>query len=160
MKEELPKIIIEILRKHNQTISIAESCTGGLLSYQFTKICGASDVFVGSVVSYQNDAKIRALNVDKNLIDLYSPYSNEVVNAMLQGVMRLMDSTFALATSGIASGSDFGSIKVGSVFIGIKERNKDSIIIKKEFSGNRGEVQSKACDAAMELLYMNIDKTH
>ena len=68
--KDLSKIVIEILRNNNQTISIAESCTGGLLSYQFTKISGASDVFIGSVVSYQNLAKTKILGVKKELIDL------------------------------------------------------------------------------------------
>ena len=160
MKEDLPKIIIEILRKNNQTLSIAESCTGGLLSYQFTKISGASNVFVGSVVSYQNLAKMRILGVKQELLDLHSPYSNEVVESMLIGVMKLSDSTFGLATSGLASGSDFRDIKVGNVFIGFKEKNKDSIIIKEFFKGNREEVQLSATNAAIELLYKNIDKTH
>lgn len=158
--KDLSKIVIEILRNNNQTISIAESCTGGLLSYQFTKISGASDVFIGSVVSYQNLAKTKILGVKKELIDLYSPYNNEVIEAMLQGIINLTDSNFALATSGLADGSDFGDIKVGNVFIGIKERGKDSIIIKREFKGNRKEVQLKASNAAIELLYANIDKTH
>ena len=160
MKEDLSKIIIEILIKNNQTLSIAESCTGGLLSYQFTKISGASAVFVGSVVSYQNLAKMKILKVKKELLNKYSPYSNEVIEAMLEGIMKLTDSTFGLATSGLASGSDFRDIKVGNVFIGFKEKNKDSIIIKKEFKGNRQEVQLGAANTAIKLLYKNIDKMH
>ncbi|RDU57430.1 CinA family protein [Helicobacter sp. MIT 99-5507] len=160
MREDLSKIVIEIFKKSNQTLSIAESCTGGLLSYQFTKISGASNVFVGSVVSYQNLAKMKILGVKKELLDLYSPYSNEVIEAMLQGIMNLTDSTFGLATSGLASGSNFRDIKVGDVFIGFKERNKDSIIIKKEFKGSREEVQLSASNVAIELLYNNIDKKY
>lgn len=156
INKSLPSLIINILRSNNQTLSIAESCTGGLLSYQFTKIIGASDVFVGSVVSYQNDAKVKILNVDKNLILSYSPYSNEVVEEMLQGIINLTDSTFAIATSGIASGNNFRDIKVGTVFIGIKERLKDSIIVKKEFKGSREEVQFAASNMAVELLYNRI----
>ncbi len=153
VNKQLSLLIIEMLRNNKQTLSIAESCTGGLLSYQFTKIIGASDVFIGSVISYQNNAKIKMLGIDSNLIDIYSPYSNEIVDRMLQGVIKLTDSTFAIATSGLASGDDFNNIKVGTVFIGLKEKNAESVIIKKEFNGSREEVQLAASNAAVELFY-------
>lgn len=156
MKQGLSKIVIDLLRENKQTLSIAESCTGGLLSYQFTKISGVSDVFVGSVVSYQNDSKIKILNIDKNLLDLHSPYSSEVVEGMLQGIINLTDSTFAIATSGLASGNNFRDIEVGSVFIGIKKKNEDSIIIKEKFNGSREFVQLAASNMAIELLYKRI----
>ena len=153
VNKQLSLLIIEMLRNNKQTLSIAESCTGGLLSYQFTKIIGASDVFIGSVISYQNNAKIKMLGIDSNLIDIYSPYSNEIVDRMLPGVIKLTDSTFAIATSWLASGDDFNNIKVGTVFIGLKEKNAESVIIKKECNGSREEVQLAASNAAVELFY-------
>ena len=154
----MTKLIIEILRKSKQTLSIAESCTGGLLSYQFTKINGVSDIFICSVVSYQNIAKSKMLNIESSLIDVYSPYSREVVDAMLNGIIELTDSTFAIATSGLASGSSFKNIKVGTVFIGIKKKNMQSVIIKNEFEGKREEVQLAASIAAVELFYRILTK--
>ncbi|RAX51637.1 hypothetical protein CCY99_08745 [Helicobacter sp. 16-1353] len=151
--KDLSKIIIETLIQRKQTLSIAESCTGGFLSYQFTKIIGASNVFIGSVISYHNDAKIKILNVKEESIDKYTPYSNEVVNEMLNGIMSLTNSTYAIATSGIAGPSGGDKINpIGSVYIGLKKNNGETRIIKTIFDGNREEIQVKSSLHALRLL--------
>lgn len=153
----LVQSIIDILVRKKESVSIAESCTGGLLSYQFTRLSGASSVFVGSVISYQNNAKVKILGVAESTITEFSPYSNEVVEQMLDGILGLTDSTYALATSGIAGPSGGNDTNpVGSVYIGAKKRFQQSSIIKVKFDGNREAVQSQASRCALELLYQLI----
>lgn len=151
--EDLSEIIIKILTEKKQTLSIAESCTGGLLSYQFTKINGASNVFIGGIISYQNDAKIKILGVKEEVINIYTPYSNEVVNEMLDGVINLTNSTYAIATSGIAGPSGGDDMNpIGSVYIGLKRKNGEINIKKTIFEGSREEIQSKSSLYALELF--------
>lgn len=147
------RLIIERLKARGETLSIAESCTGGLLGYQFAKIPGASSVFVGGVVSYQNAAKIQILGVEKAVLDAHTPYSNEVVSQMLDGITRLTDSHYAIATSGIA-GPDGGTSEnpVGSVYIGVKSPSGVLALQRKIFIGNREEIQLQATQCALKML--------
>lgn len=151
----LSKSIIDTLYGNKQTLSIAESCTGGLLSYSLTRISGASNIFKGGIISYQNYAKTHILGVKKQTINSYTPYSNEVVDEMLNGIIGLLDSTFAIATSGIADGGaeiikEDSNNPVGSVYVGFKKKGAESKIIKVVFKGNREEVQASASLYAME----------
>lgn len=150
----LSAIIINTLSARNQTLSIAESCTGGLLSYQFTQISGASNVFLGSVVSYSNNAKIKILGVKEQTLKVHTPYSNEVVSEMLDGIMNLTNATYVVATSGVAgpSGGDFKN-PIGSVYIGLKNSDGETKIIHHIFKGNRKEIQLESSLYALELLF-------
>ena len=147
------KAIIDFLAKENKSIAIVESCTGGLINYTFSQISGASSVFRGGIVSYQNEVKIAVLGVDERILAQKSAYSVEVVDLMLTQICEIMDSDFAIATSGIA-GPNGGSVEmpVGSVFVGVKKRGEKSVIKKEIFSGNRVEIQSKATQFAMYLF--------
>lgn len=147
------KAIIDFLAKENKSIAVVESCTGGLINYAFSQISGASSVFRGGIVSYQNEIKIAVLGVDERILAQKSAYSVEVVDLMLMRICEIMDSDFAIATSGIA-GPNGGSVEmpVGSVFVGVKKRGEKSVIKKEIFSGNRVEIQSKATQFAMDLF--------
>lgn len=145
--------IIEFLKEQNKSIAIVESCTGGLLNYQLSKISGASCVYRGGLISYQNIIKNKILGIDSKILDKYSPYSFEVVEAMLDGIINLMDCDFAIATSGVA-GPSGGDTKnpIGSIYIGIKQRGEDSIKTKQLFSGDRESIQLQASIFALEFF--------
>lgn len=145
--------IIEFLAREGKTIAIAESLTGGLLCYEFAKVAGASGVFRGGIVCYQNEIKIAVLGVDEQILAQKSAYSVEVVDLMLGQICEIMDSDFAIATSGIA-GPSGGSVEmpVGSVFFGVKMRGEKSVIKKEIFSGTRANIQKLAVDSAIGLF--------
>lgn len=145
--------IIEFLTRKNKTIAVAESCTGGLINYAFSQISGASSVFRGGIVCYQNEIKSRILDIDSQILAQKSAYSVEVVDLMLMRIATIMQSDFAIATSGIA-GPSGGTLEnpVGTIFVGVKECGKKSIIKKTHFSGSRIAIQAKATQFALELF--------
>ena len=145
--------IVEFLRKNAKSIAIAESLTGGGLGYEFAKVAGVSGVFRGGIICYQNAVKINVLGVNERILEQKSAYSFEVVDLMLGRICEVVDSDFAIATSGIA-GPNGGSAEmpVGSVFIGVKSRTENSIIKKEIFSGNRLEVQRLTIKSALGLF--------
>lgn len=147
------KVIIDFLARTNKSIAIAESCTGGLINYTFSQISGASSVFRGGIVCYQNEIKSRILGIDSQILAQKSAYSVEVVDLMLMRIATTMQSDFAIATSGIA-GPSGGTLEnpVGTIFVGVKECGKKSIIKKVHFNGNRIEIQTKATKFALELF--------
>ena len=85
----LEETIFELLDKQNLTISIAESCSGGLASDLITNISGSSKIFKGSIVSYSNESKISLLNVSKESIQKFGAVSNQVAKEMAIGVRKI-----------------------------------------------------------------------
>lgn len=145
----------ERLKRNNQTITCAESCTGGLISSMITEISGSSSIFRGSVITYCNEIKEQELGVKKETMIEFGVVSCEVVDQMLQGVLKKFDADYAVAVSGIA-GPNGGTIKkpVGTVAIGVmaKKENLKNIAIF-HFIGNRKEVQLQAAKTALKLIF-------
>jgi nicotinamide-nucleotide amidase len=106
--EKLEAIIGELLVKKKATLSTAESCTGGTISQMIVSVPGASRYFLGSLVAYSDDIKIRILGVDKALIETHGAVSQQVAGSMAEKVRELCRSDYAIATSGIA-GRDGGT---------------------------------------------------
>lgn len=116
----LEEVIGNLLKNASKTISIAESCTGGMIAQKITSVAGSSAYFKGAVVAYANEIKTNVLNVNSTLIESYGAVSEEVACAMAKGVRELMQTDIAISTTGIA-GPDGGSDEkpVGTVWIGI-----------------------------------------
>ncbi len=123
--EDLEKAIGRLLKENNLTVSVAESCTGGLISHLFTKVAGCSAYFMGSVVSYSNEAKMKVLGVKKETLQEHGAVSEETIKEMAEGVRNLLNTDFGLATSGIA-GPDGGTPEkpVGTVWIACASKNR------------------------------------
>ncbi|PAF46563.1 hypothetical protein BKH46_07040 [Helicobacter sp. 12S02634-8] len=145
--------IIKTLQTNHQSIATAESCTGGLLAYQFTAIAGASEVFLGGIVSYTDKIKHQCLGVPKELLECYGAVSEPVVRAMLEGVFRVFGVTYAMATSGVA-GPSGGSAQnpVGTVYIGVQRYGLEPIVERHLLTGERKEIQHQSCQIALERL--------
>lgn len=113
----LEEAVIKLLKKKHQTLSIAESCTGGMISSRLVNIPGASEVFLGAIVAYNNSVKRNILNVSNKILEKYGAVSQQCVAEMAEGVRKIMKSDLALAVSGIA-GPTGGSEKkpVGTVY--------------------------------------------
>lgn len=150
--DDLSKNIINTLIKNNKKIILAESCTGGLISNELSKINDASKVFLGAYISYTKDTKKIMLNVKDKDITKYTPYSKQIVKQMLNGAIKNTNADFALATSCIAGPNGAINNKpVGTTYIGIM--HNDIIKIKKSFFfGNRIDIQYQAAMHSLELL--------
>lgn len=145
--------IIQFLANTKNTISIVESCSGGLLNYEFSKISGASNVYRGGIISYQNEIKQNVLGIDKEILEEKTAYSFEVLSLMLDGILKMMKSDFAIATSGIA-GPSGGTIEnpIGSVYIGVKKRGENAVMKKYHFKGSRLNIQKSTVKSALVLF--------
>ena len=119
------KYLIKILTKKKLKISFAESCTGGLLASTITSISGASKVFNLGLVTYSNQAKIKVLKVNKNIIKRYGAVSHECCTAMVKNLSKISKANINVSITGIA-GPKGGTKKkpVGLVYIGVKKGNK------------------------------------
>ena len=119
-KDELEEVIGRILTERKETVSVAESCTGGYLGHQFTKVSGSSAYFMGGILSYDNAVKINQLGVKQETLNNYGAVSEQTVIEMSENVRKLMKTTYGLATSGVAGPSGGTPEKpVGTIWIAI-----------------------------------------
>src|SRR5690606_30720979 len=150
--------VAKLLNNSKQTLSVAESCTGGKLAETFTAIPGASGFFNGGVVTYATQAKIDVLNIDKSIIDKHSVVSAAVAEAMALSAKNMFKTDFALSTTGNAGPTKGDSdAEIGTVFIGLAT---PTAVFSKEFSlGNhRDKVVNKAVNKALEMLFKEFSK--
>lgn len=113
------KSIIEILKSRGETVSVAESLTGGGLGHALTQVPGASEVFLGGVIAYTSDVKVNILGVQQKTIDQHTVVSEEVAIEMAQGAIEKLGTKWAVATTGIAGPGDYMGIREGTVWIAI-----------------------------------------
>lgn len=156
--ETIEVLVGKMLKEQQKTIATAESCTGGQIAANLSSVAGASAYFKGSVVSYATETKISVLGVSKEVVEKYSVVSAEVAKAMASNVKKLMNTDYALATTGNA-GPTKGEEKaeLGSVFIALATPNE---VIVEEF--NFGQPREKVIDRAtiksLEMLKKEIFK--
>ena len=148
------KIINKIINK-NIKISIAESCTGGRICYELTKIPGISNIFTYGIIAYSNIAKINILKVKKTTIKKYGAVSKQTAKEMSSNLLKISKSDFAISTTGISGPTGFSYKKpIGLVYISISNKKKTNVY-RKVFKGTRLEIQKKATNKAFKLLIKN-----
>jgi nicotinamide-nucleotide amidase len=152
-KEDLEQVIVRLLSKRNETVSTAESCTGGLLAHRLTNVPGASKIFLGGFVVYADEMKRSALGVDEGLIEKHGAVSKSVACAMAEAACQQTGSTHALATTGIA-GPTGGSEKkpVGTVYIALASNGAETLVRHFNFASDRETFKQLATQAALNLL--------
>ena len=147
-----------ILTERGETLATAESCTGGNIAHEITRVAGSSVYFKGSVVAYSNEVKARVLNVSSETLSGFGAVSRETVLEMVSGVQRLLSSDCAIATSGIA-GPGGGSVEkpVGTVWIAVRygERSEAECFC---FEGDREQVIARATQSALLMLIQLMTK--
>jgi nicotinamide-nucleotide amidase len=149
---DLAAAVLSQLRARKARLVVAESCTGGLLGSRITAVPGASAVFIGGVVAYDNVVKSGMLDVPPELLERHGAVSEEVVSAMAQGVQRQFAVDAALAITGIAGPSGGTPEKpVGTVWIAAR-LGAEGRALKRIFPGDRGEIRARAAQAALDLL--------
>jgi len=154
---ELTEKIIKKLTSKAQTITFAESCTGGRIAAEFTAVPGASNILHGSVVTYSNEIKHQWLGVSIETLETQGAVSRNCVDEMLEGVQKLAGSDYAVAVSGIAGPTGGTASKpVGTVYIGIKTPLNHEIY-HCHFQGNREEIQQQSLIFVIKKLYETIN---
>lgn len=144
--------IHKLLIKNKKTVSVAESCTGGVLSSLFTKTAGSSQYFILGIVAYSNSAKEFILKIPPRLITNKGAVSREVAERLAKSARKLAGTDFGIGITGIAGPrGDSREKPVGTVFIAINTKNK-KICKKFNFSGSRLTIRKKAALKALELL--------
>jgi len=149
---DLAAVVLDQLRARKARLVVAESCTGGVLSARITAIPGASTVFMGGVVAYDNIVKSGMLDVSPELLDQYGAVSEQVVSAMAEGVQRQFAVDAALAITGIAGPTGGTAEKpVGTVWLAARY-GAEARALKRLFPGDRNEIRARSAQAALDLL--------
>ena len=150
--EALEDVLVKLLTKKNQTLAIAESCTGGLLANRITNVAGASAVLLAGYICYANEGKIDMLGVDPKLIKERGAVSEQVAGAMAVGARKRAGSTYALATTGVAGPSGGSEGKpVGTVYVALADDNNTKAK-KLFFPSDRETFKQLVAQAAFEML--------
>ncbi len=148
----LAEVVIQMLAERKKTIAVAESCTGGLLANAFTDVPGASQVFAGGDICYNNDAKIELLDVPESLLLQHGSVSAEVALAMVTGVAERFCSDYALSSTGFAGpGGGTKENPVGTVYLGFYSP-LGAWSRKIHFMGDRPTVKQHAVNAALDWV--------
>ena len=148
------KSLIKLLIKKKIKISVAESCTGGLLASTITSISGASKIFNLGLVTYSNQAKIKILGVNKNIIKKYGAVSHECCYAMVKSLSKISKSDINVSITGIAGPRGSTKLKpVGLVYIGVKKGNKIQINKCLFKSKKRTLIQKATVKKTLDLIF-------
>lgn len=144
--------IANLLKSTNKTLSVAESCSGGLLSNRLTNIAGSSKFLKLGIIAYSNEAKEKLLKIKPELIKKHGAVSEEISIAMATSVRKILNTDFGIGITGIA-GPDGGtkSKPVGLVFITVATKN-ETLCLKCQFEGSRIQIKTKATTQALNVL--------
>jgi PncC family amidohydrolase len=155
MRKGLQKLIEDteiLLKKKEWTISVAESCTGGLIGSLLTSIPGSSDYFIGGVIAYSNEVKINLLSVSPQTLKKFGAVSEETVREMAHGVKSLLKTDVGISVSGIAGPAGGTKNKpVGTVALGVDIPQKIITNIL-NLRGDRNKIRERAGIKALEML--------
>lgn len=150
--EKLGSAVGELLRRNGLTLSLAESCTGGLVAKLVTDVAGSSDYFLEGAVTYSDAAKVRALGVSPTLLAERGAVSAETAEAMAVGMRRLSGSALALSVTGIAGpGGGSEEKPVGTVFIALASA-AGCAVERYRFSGDRERIRTVTAFTALDRL--------
>jgi len=157
--DDLARVLLDVCRARKLKIAVAESCTGGLLGARLTSIPGSSDVFVGGVIAYADQVKVRELGVSQRSLDEHGAVSEQVVREMAAGARRKFAVDVALAITGVAGpGGGTPEKPVGLVWVCVAV-DKQIEARKIQSWGDRQEIRYRAAQAAMELARRLLDET-
>lgn len=146
------QLVHQRLIERGETLSVAESCTGGSIASKFTAQAGASQYFLCGVVSYSNESKCNILGVDAESIKSYGAVSEAVACQMAEGVRRISGATYGVSTTGIAGPTGGSAEKpVGTVWIGISTPNR-TFAVCRDCGTDRGQIIQRATAYAIKML--------
>jgi len=148
----LEQKVAKLLTQRNQTLSVAESCTGGLLSNRITNIPGSSLIFKGAIIAYFNDVKTNILSISSQTLKKHGAVSDNVACAMAEKVREKINTNFGIGISGIAGPAGGSKLKpVGLVYIAVSTQI-ETLCLKCQFKGSRSQIKTQAVNQALNLL--------
>lgn len=152
MQTSIAAEVLQLCREQGLTLAAAESCTGGLIAKELTDIPGASQVFLGGVVSYTNHVKEQVLRVPAALLDRCGAVSAPVARAMAEGVRRVTGSDLSVSVTGLAGpdGDDRGN-PVGTVYVGLSWQG-GSLVRHLTLGGDRARIRLLAASNALDII--------
>lgn len=154
-EETLEMAVVRLLKKHELTVTTAESCTGGLISGRLVNVSGASEVFREGFVTYSNKAKRKLLNVNKSTLKKYGAVSKQTAKEMATGGVFATDADVCIAVTGIAGPNSEGEKPVGLVYIACYLKDKVKVE-EYHFKGNREKIREQSVVKALDLLRRSI----
>lgn len=155
--QTLEEVVGALLTLRNQTLALAESCTGGLISSMLTNIPGSSGFFDRGVVCYSNTSKISLLDVSPNILEKHGAVSAETAIAMAEGVRWLAQTSYGLAVTGIAGPSGETTEKpIGLVYIALSSVQDETQWRKFLFSGDRLTIKTRTVQTALNMLRQHL----
>jgi nicotinamide-nucleotide amidase len=150
--EIIDEIVGKLLRAHHYTLSVAESCTGGLVAHRLTQVPGSSDYFERGIVAYSNQAKIDLLAVSESLLEKYGAVSAPVAEKMAEGIRAKSQTTLGLSITGIAGPAGGSEEKpVGTVFIALASPGP-TVSRKYQFEGDRKRIRVESAYTAIDWV--------
>ena len=155
--DPLEAILGGLLRQNHATVSVAESCTGGMLGERFTSVPGSSDYFLGGFITYTNAMKIEMLGVLPEMLEQFGAVSKETAEAMALGARRRTGSTYALSITGEAGPDPGGKAPVGTVYVGLADA-AGALAVDRQFLGDRQRIRTFTTQMALDLLRRRITR--
>jgi len=152
-EEPLEALIVKLLAERGKTLSTAESCTGGLIASMITNMPGASAVYRGSVVAYNNSVKERQLGVKPETLERFGAVSEETARELAEGAIEQLGTDFALSVTGIAGpGGGTPEKPVGTIWVALAEPGAKTIARKLQLDYGRTANRERAAQAGLEML--------
>ena len=145
--------LVALAKDKKLTLGTAESCTGGLIGATLTSVSGASAVFFGGIISYDNSVKEAVLGVKKETLLTVGAVSHDTAVQMAEGARRVLDTDLAVSVTGIAGPTGGTPTKpVGTVFIAVARRDGKTLCTENHFLGDRDAVRAQTVEKAITLL--------
>lgn len=151
--DSIEQEVYKILRKNGLTLSFAESCTGGLISSQFTAISGSSEVYKGGIVCYQDEIKQQIVKVKPETLKKHGAVSPETAASLAEGCSELFGSDIALAITGVAGPNALEDKPVGLIYLAISEKGQSTKVREVKFAGNRQYIQNRAARFSFFIIW-------
>ena len=161
--DNVAEAVVSYLMQKSITLSVAESCTGGMLSETVTSVSGASKVYLGGVCSYTEEMKMQVLGVKEETLEKYTVYSGQVASEMSRGVMELTGSVASVGITGIA-GPDGGTDDkpVGTVYVSVRfgdrETVRDLMLYRECEKADRKTIRQLTTVKALEMLMTLVEQ--
>jgi nicotinamide-nucleotide amidase len=150
--EDLPKVVGELLKSKRMTLAVAESCTGGLLGKMITDVPGSSDYFLGGVIAYSNELKMKLLSVPQIILEKYGAVSKECASYMAEGVIQSLGANIGISITGVAGPTGGTDEKpVGLVYVGLAVSG-DTKVKECRFGNHRENNRDRSAVTALDMV--------
>jgi nicotinamide-nucleotide amidase len=147
--------IADLLEKSKQTVSVAESVTGGMISSRLTNIPGSSEYFIGSIVCYHPRVKVVNVGIPAAFISQHGIVSKEVSIALAEGIRKRFKTDIGISSTGVAGPTPIPPAPIGRAYIALSS-NKETEWKELNLQGTRSEIREKAAQAALGLLWLHL----